>query len=332
MNPSIPYWLCGVNFKINTFPQTPASTIYHTDSVESTSKCNGRSRCCTNGIPYWLCGVNFKIKQCKQWISKFLYHTDSVESTSKWCCHVVRLRGIYTILTLWSQLQNNGFSFAASTCSIPYWLCGVNFKMTRWCGRGSVRLYHTDSVESTSKYTPWMIVPANEYTILTLWSQLQNKLGIVHNASAYIPYWLCGVNFKMVLHHYFGTITYTILTLWSQLQNGGNSCRCWRSGIPYWLCGVNFKIGGGWGGSEAAVYHTDSVESTSKWWRHTTKPCHAIPYWLCGVNFKMYAPPRSNAPSYIPYWLCGVNFKILRPSSPPPSPLYHTDSVESTSK
>ena len=287
MNPSIPYWLCGVNFKINTFPQTPASTIYHTDSVESTSKCNGRSRCCTNGIPYWLCGVNFKIKQCKQWISKFLYHTDSVESTSKWCCHVVRLRGIYTILTLWSQLQNNGFSFAASTCSIPYWLCGVNFKMTRWCGRGSVRLYHTDSVESTSKYTPWMIVPANEYTILTLWSQLQNGSPplLRHNHL----YHTDSVESTSKWWQFVSLLTqrYTILTLWSQLQN---------------------------------------------WWRMRRQRSGCIPYWLCGVNFKMYAPPRSNAPSYIPYWLCGVNFKILRPSSPPPSPLYHTDSVESTSK
>ena len=306
MNPSIPYWLCGVNFKINTFPQTPASTIYHTDSVESTSKCNGRSRCCTNGIPYWLCGVNFKIKQCKQWISKFLYHTDSVESTSKWCCHVVRLRGIYTILTLWSQLQNNGFSFAASTCSIPYWLCGVNFKMTRWCGRGSVRLYHTDSVESTSKYTPWMIVPANEYTILTLWSQLQNGSPplLRHNHL----YHTDSVESTSKWWQFVSLLTqrYTILTLWSQLQN--------------------------WWRMSRRIYHTDSVESTSKYFvlRHRRRHRYTIlTLWsqLQNNDASMY-----DVRCTIPYWLCGVNFKIRSASPHGWACLYHTDSVESTSK
>ena len=83
--------------------------------------------------------------------AQLLYHTDSVESTSKcriWLCTHACL---YTILTLWSQLQNDS--------------------------NGNVvigNIYHTDSVESTSKSLSKANAAATSYTILTLWSQLQN--------------------------------------------------------------------------------------------------------------------------------------------------------------
>ena len=59
----------------------------------------------------------------------------------------------YTILTLWSQLQN-----------------GVGEE--GW----AVLLYHTDSVESTSKWWGPVWSYLSNYTILTLWSQLQNDI------------------------------------------------------------------------------------------------------------------------------------------------------------
>ena len=171
-----------------------------------------------------------------------IYHIDSVESTSKWR----RLRGMrlrqYTILTLWSQLQNNSVKTDEERKLIPYWLCGVNFKMMPWHGARSMPVYHIDSVESTSKYplhTPHMPVP---YTILTLWSQLQNKSPYWMVTFVGIPYWLCGVNFKIIPRFAVCVWKYTILTLWSQLQNGWSIVNALIAAIPYWLCGVNFKM------------------------------------------------------------------------------------------
>ena len=171
---NIPYWLCGVNFKIDGRDRGPAQDLYHTDSVESTSKSSSGSTLLSSSIPYWLCGVNFKMNTLAQVSNDFLYHTDSVESTSKLRR---RLRG-------------------RMGC-IPYWLCGVNFKM-RYAERYDRKsIYHTDSVESTSKCERGEDSPPRVYTILTLWSQLQNVLLRPHASAFLIPYWLCGVNFKM---------------------------------------------------------------------------------------------------------------------------------------
>ena len=327
----IPYWLCGVNFKMRMgcwrriimlyhtdsvestsksprvvkchgafytiltlwsqlqnrliMPQAQRQ-LYHTDSVESTSKCVAVVAVWAVFIPYWLCGVNFKMRSLthsistaytiltlwsqlqntsrRQYPALLVYHTDSVESTSKLSRSVYILPDCYTILTLWSQLQNMRLTWYAWCYTIPYWLCGVNFKIPNTSHSRCTHIYHTDSVESTSKSPSEMGTRSSCYTILTLWSQLQNELQKLDEQFVHIPYWLCGVNFKMEQH--------------SLAQN-------------------------------IALYHTDSVESTSKWRTIRRGVCRGIPYWLCGVNFKI--PPRTAKASL---------------------PLYHTDSVESTSK
>ena len=66
--------------------------------------------------------------------------------------HLRKLGNVYTILTLWSQLQN----------------------YLKWLEELEA-VYHTDSVESTSKSGTLSTGWHNLYTILTLWSQLQNR-------------------------------------------------------------------------------------------------------------------------------------------------------------
>ena len=148
-------------------------------------------------IPYWLCGVNFKIEARHRSVAAELYHTDSVESTSKSPAGAAGPCRSYTILTLWSQLQNCTTRWSLPAAIIPYWLCGVNFKMRAGTFRGRASIYHTDSVESTSKCEEARRVGHLDYTILTLWSQLQNSMRSPHTLRLCIPYWLCGVNFKM---------------------------------------------------------------------------------------------------------------------------------------
>ena len=211
-----------------------------------------------------------------------------MESTSKCDTREVQWADSYTILTLWSQLQNHKYQTHEAPTTIPYWLCGVNFKILEATDLFWRHIYHTDSVESTSKSGGRGMTGRVRYTILTLWSQLQNFPPIAISVAVVIPYWLCGVNFKMARHlRKLGNV-YTILTLWSQLQN-----------YLKWLEELE------------AVYHTDSVESTSKsgtlstgWhnlytiltlWsqlqnrtRNLWGCLHVIPYWLCGVNFKIW--------------------------------------------
>ena len=170
-----------------------------------------------------------------------LYHIDSVESTSKLTASFRSKLITYTILTLWSQLQNWGCSALAQQERIPYWLCGVNFKTTMlrapprshipyWlCGvnfktrrdpeGAGGGVYHIDSVESTSKPHAAEEARLVLYTILTLWSQLQNRQVVHRQQRQRIPYWLCGVNFKTPEILCRREERYTILTLWSQLQN-----------------------------------------------------------------------------------------------------------------
>ena len=217
---SIPYWLCGVNFKMTLHGTTGSGKIYHTDSVESTSKYWSVFMTEVSSIPYWLCGVNFKMISRRLNRRCWIYHTDSVESTSKWSWCIGRRCAAYTILTLWSQLQNAERIGDKVDRNIPYWLCGVNFKICLALHISHHELYHTDSVESTSKYGETRCATVTHYTILTLWSQLQNKTSL-----------------------YSGTrLLYTILTLWSQLQNSDEKGGPMKVDIPYWLCGVNFKI------------------------------------------------------------------------------------------
>ena len=215
-----------------------------------------------------------------------IYHTDSVESTSKFFFVSHRFARRYTILTLWSQLQN----VCAWEPTLIYYTI-----LTLWsqlqnrgqAAQGAAGVYHTDSVESTSKSPSEMGTRSSCYTILTLWSQLQNAA--------------CCTRWRL--------LGYTILTLWSQLQNELQKLDEQFVHIPYWLCGVNFKMEQHSLAQNIALYHTDSVESTSKWRTIRRGVCRGIPYWLCGVNFKI--PPRTAKASL---------------------PLYHTDSVESTSK
>ena len=75
-----------------------SSVVYHIDSVESTSKFVELI-----GLTAWR-----------------IYHIDSVESTSKWLRAVTDGDGGYTILTLWSQLQNEVSEFALVDFCIPY--------------------------------------------------------------------------------------------------------------------------------------------------------------------------------------------------------------------
>ena len=49
-----------------------------------------------------------------------VYHTDSVESTSKFNHLLLRFSQIYTILTLWSQLQNRAGDYLIGHVRIPY--------------------------------------------------------------------------------------------------------------------------------------------------------------------------------------------------------------------
>ena len=284
-----------------------------------------------------------------------LYHTDSVESTSKFSRSCIHSPHLYTILTLWSQLQNGSMTTGTVVKAIPYWLCGVNFKIGQTMLRGISVVYHTDSVESTSKCGRYILAPNRAYTILTLWSQLQNWRRRVRVLHVPIPYWLCGVNFKMwygvvmilkTIYHTdsvestskfsFTRFTfsklYTILTLWSQLQNGFLGGCAAAGDIPYWLCGVNFKIWASARSHQTPLYHTDSVESTSK--------CD------CGEGLggaaytilTLWSQLQNNGAraditrKTIPYWLCGVNFKMRRVRRSMRRWLYHTDSVESTSK
>ncbi len=149
---SIPYWLCGVNFKIFSLQRRVAWNVYHIDSVESTSKWPRRN---TSGTPQ-------------------VYHIDSVESTSKFIAVALQIGIIYTILTLWSQLQNGMRRGARGHGLIPYWLCGVNFKIDALAVPSAIVVYHIDSVESTSKFPELSAADKSHYTILTLWSQLQN--------------------------------------------------------------------------------------------------------------------------------------------------------------
>ena len=328
----IPYWLCGVNFKIRLALCPGSWQVYHIDSVESTSKSPARCTKTPSPIPYWLCGVNFKIhrRPCivhrviiPYWLcgvnfkmpgvsaivpayytiltlwsqlqnslnsccaKNVIYHIDSVESTSKSEAPLGCAYGCYTILTLWSQLQNNFTRASTSGTPIPYWLCGVNFKIKLHRSCGWDRLYHIDSVESTSKFRRERCELGVRYTILTLWSQLQNSLlpsmrgqcrytiltlwSQLQNADvpratidACIPYWLCGVNFKILVRKVLVHAAYTILTLWSQLQNNSLVFDNTVNIIPYWLCGVNFKIGLFPSVYRRFLYHIDSVESTSK--------------------------------------------------------------------
>ena len=195
-------------------------------------------------------------------------------------------RKTYTILTLWSQLQN-----ALSIRS----LCS--------------NVYHTDSVESTSKLRMTCTMQSLHYTILTLWSQLQNEQESTPIENTIIPYWLCGVNFKM--RHLLAIPPKNLYHTDSvESTSKFKLLRTRRAlDIPYWLCGVNFKIRAKFLVEFFSLYHTDSVESTSK----------------CIGRFKLTA-------ICIPYWLCGVNFKIEYPAHLENRTIYHTDSVESTSK
>ena len=174
----------------------PATCVYHIDSVESTSKRYTLQLLHVSDIPYWLCGVNFKTtlradgnlrpytiltlwSQLQNPMAiavraMGVYHIDSVESTSKRKHTGRRKRNAYTILTLWSQLQNDGAFVVEPTENIPYWLCGVNFKTQFNASNFSLVIYHIDSVESTSKQHPHGEYHSSRYTILTLWSQLQN--------------------------------------------------------------------------------------------------------------------------------------------------------------
>ena len=278
-----------------------------------------------------------------------------MESTSKCCTPWRSKTSCYTILTLWSQLQNSTPSLNRTGCYIPYWLCGVNFKIVEPKEILRVSVYHTDSVESTSKSPSAQTPTAKKYTILTLWSQLQNHFRSSSSWAPPIPYWLCGVNFKIdlrsqmllaVLYHTdsvestskWGCLQardepeYTILTLWSQLQNNFTEKKAAMVNIPYWLCGVNFKIRCQGGRREEGVYHTDSVESTSKY-RKLVLERHGVytilTLWSQLQNAKV---ARYNACHPIPYWLCGVNFKMDACGEVVNNVIYHTDSVESTSK
>ena len=53
-------------------------------------------------------------------ILKTIYHTDSVESTSKFSFTRFTFSKLYTILTLWSQLQNGFLGGCAAAGDIPY--------------------------------------------------------------------------------------------------------------------------------------------------------------------------------------------------------------------
>ena len=260
-------------------------------------------------IPYWLCGVNFKIGGPAS-----------------------RVAEAYTILTLWSQLQNDLGELQGLERSIPYWLCGVNFKIAAVHLHGHQSIYHTDSVESTSKWVAEVEAVRGQYTILTLWSQLQNDAARHDGEREDIPYWLCGVNFKILIGIYDWSEQYTILTLWSQLQNDLAAFKQAVLNIPYWLCGVNFKMELVHRAAVCCIYHTDSVESTSKCrahWRQSGPEYTILTLWsqLQNLSCPAYKPSW-----IIPYWLCGVNFKIRWNTVRHGDPLYHTDSVESTSK
>ena len=170
------------------------------------------------------------------------------------------------------------------------------------------------------------------YTILTLWSQLQNIICDECGKSLNIPYWLCGVNFKMDFWSWSRSYVYTILTLWSQLQN---SVWSWTSSavlIPYWLCGVNFKIAQEWGLFLAQVYHIDSVESTSKFVLRSSSWRSSYTILTLWSQLQNRACKRFHTLPGIPYWLCGVNFKMKMGYIKKRVRLYHIDSVESTSK
>ena len=167
-----------------------------------------------------------------------VYHIDSVESTSKWWGRRAREDCRYTILTLWSQLQNKKAS-ASLACSL-YHIDSVEStsKFLSPLIRGDKRVYHIDSVESTSKSIGLNIRSCSNYTILTLWSQLQNASSRSCMNAGTIPYWLCGVNFKIhQAHACDGLRLYHI-----ELQNSSVSLVSVGVFIPYWLCGVNFKI------------------------------------------------------------------------------------------
>ena len=264
----------------------PLICIYHTDSVESTSKFFFVSH--RFARRYTILTLWSQLQNEKRTLKTvlYLYHTDSVESTSK----CMRLRADLDILYHTDSVESTSKSWTSgsrSCWSIPYWLCGVNFKISVGDGYPQQLLYHTDSVESTSKCcmlhqmaaaglyhtdsvesTSKWVAEAGwavcAYTILTLWSQLQNGTAFAGAEHSAIPYWLCGVNFKMEDHSSGSLSRYTILTLWSQLQNTSSHCESVVTLIPYWLCGVNFKINSPPSPHPAHLYHTDSVESTSK--------------------------------------------------------------------
>ena len=109
---------------------------------------------------------------------ELLYHTDSVESTSKSMNMNKQEFKNYTILTLWSQLQN-------SVCSMRQPSSVYHTDSVESTSKFFFRwvfvhvLYHTDSVESTSKLSSSVQTRREGYTILTLWSQLQNTALII---------------------------------------------------------------------------------------------------------------------------------------------------------
>ncbi len=204
-----------------------------------------------------------------------IYHIDSVESTSKWGSVLTAIRAVYTILTLWSQLQNECNWLPWRKYDIPYWLCGVNFKIIYISNGITATLYHIDSVESTSKSVNGSVALLHLYTILTLWSQLQNTRSAGEREENPIPYWLCGVNFKMRGgSHCALPPVYHIDSVESPSKSGGETKMNFFC-IPYWLCGVNFKIPAQARHKSRIIYHIDSVESTSKFaragWRIRTK-------------------------------------------------------------
>ena len=125
---------------------------------------------------------------CGEVVNNVIYHTDSVESTSK-CFSSMLAHGLkYTILTLWSQLQNRG------ACCFPwralYHTDSVE-STSKWPPRlagNPAQVYHTDSVESTSKSLRTLRQRLILYTILTLWSQLQNNAMKTLVSITVIPY------------------------------------------------------------------------------------------------------------------------------------------------
>ena len=117
-----------------------------------------------------------------------VYHTDSVESTSKLVADEAAAKRLYTILTLWSQLQNDGGILRSHVTLYHTDSVESTSKCMLLLAQMRRRIYHTDSVESTSKYFVLRHRRRHRYTILTLWSQLQNNDASMYDVRCTIPY------------------------------------------------------------------------------------------------------------------------------------------------